>query len=76
MSVDTRPTTTGDASTASPLRPGPSPAWSPAPSPPGAVTALVLALVVFPGATEAVITGSMLLGFAFGWALLAVLSTR
>ena len=28
----------------------------------GAVTALVLTLVVFPGATEAVITGSMLLG--------------
>ena len=42
----------------------------------GALTALVLALVVFPGATEAVITGSMLLGFGFGWALMAVLSSR
>ena len=42
----------------------------------GAVTALVLTLVVFPGATEAVITGSMLLGFGFGWALMAVLSDR
>ena len=42
----------------------------------GALTALVLALVVFPGATEAVITGSMLLGFGLGWALMAVLSTR
>ena len=42
----------------------------------GAVTALVLTLVVFAGATEAVITGSMLLGFGLGWALIAVLSAR
>lgn len=42
----------------------------------GAVTAAVLDLVVFAGAAEAVITGASLLGFAVGWALLAVLSTR
>ena len=37
----------------------------------GAVTALVLTLVVFPGATESVITGSVLLAFGLGWALIA-----
>jgi len=42
----------------------------------GAVAALVLALVVFPGGTEATITGSLLLGFGFGWALMAVATTR
>jgi len=42
----------------------------------GAVLAAVLPLVVFAGATEAVITGSALLGFAAGWAMLALLSTR
>ena len=42
----------------------------------GAATALVLSLVVFPGATEGVITGSMLVGFGVGWALLAILHTR
>jgi pimeloyl-ACP methyl ester carboxylesterase len=42
----------------------------------GAVLAGLLTLVVFPGAREHVITGSALLGFATGWALLAVLSTR
>jgi hypothetical protein len=31
---------------------------------------------VFAGAAEHVITGSALLAFAFGWAMLAVLSTR
>lgn len=40
----------------------------------GAVTALVLTLVVFPGATESVITGSVLVAFGFGWAMMAVLS--
>ena len=39
----------------------------------GLVAALVLILVVFAGATEPVITGAALLGFACGWALLAVL---
>jgi pimeloyl-ACP methyl ester carboxylesterase len=37
----------------------------------GTVTALVLVLLVFDGAIEPVITGWVLLGFAFGWALLA-----
>jgi pimeloyl-ACP methyl ester carboxylesterase len=36
----------------------------------------ILTLVVFAGAREHVITGSALLGFSFGWAMLAVLSTR
>jgi pimeloyl-ACP methyl ester carboxylesterase len=42
----------------------------------GAASAAVLTLVVFAGAREHVITGSALLGFAAGWAVLAVLSTR
>jgi hypothetical protein len=42
----------------------------------GLVTTSVLVLVVFAGATEAVITGSALLGLASGWALLTVLTTR
>jgi pimeloyl-ACP methyl ester carboxylesterase len=42
----------------------------------GAVTALVLSLVVLPGATEGVTTGSMLLGFGIGWTLMATLSAR
>lgn len=42
----------------------------------GAVSALVLSLVVFPGATESVVTGSILVGFGAGWAVLAVLSAR
>jgi pimeloyl-ACP methyl ester carboxylesterase len=42
----------------------------------GAVAALVLALVVFAGGTEATITGALLLGFGFGWALMAFLSVR
>jgi hypothetical protein len=36
----------------------------------------VLTLVVVGGAPEPVITGAALLGFALGWALLAVLSAR
>lgn len=42
----------------------------------GAVFAGLLTLVVFAGAREHVITGSALLGFGAGWALLAVLSIR
>ena len=42
----------------------------------GAVIALALTLAVFPGATESVITGSLLLGFGVGWAMVAVLSAR
>ncbi|MCW2742401.1 MAG: alpha/beta hydrolase fold protein [Blastococcus sp.] len=42
----------------------------------GPVAAAVLTLVVFGGAGEHAITGSALLGFALGWAMLAVLSIR
>jgi pimeloyl-ACP methyl ester carboxylesterase len=42
----------------------------------GLLGALGLTLLVFPGAAEHLITGSILLAFAAGWALLAVLSTR
>jgi pimeloyl-ACP methyl ester carboxylesterase len=42
----------------------------------GATTALVLTLVVFAGGTESVITGSILVGFGLGWALIAVLTER
>jgi pimeloyl-ACP methyl ester carboxylesterase len=42
----------------------------------GLVLAAVLALVVFGSGSEAVITGSALLGFAAGWAMLAVLTSR
>jgi pimeloyl-ACP methyl ester carboxylesterase len=42
----------------------------------GFAGAAALTLVAIPGAPEHVITGSALLAFAAGWALLAVLSTR
>ena len=42
----------------------------------GAMWALFLSLIVFAGATESVITGSILVGFGLGWAVLAVLSGR
>jgi len=42
----------------------------------GAATALVLTLVVFAGAGEAVITGATLVAFGVGWALIGLLSTR
>ena len=42
----------------------------------GALAALVLALVVFAGGTEATITGALLLGLGFGWALMATLTRR
>jgi pimeloyl-ACP methyl ester carboxylesterase len=42
----------------------------------GLVAALVLTLGMFAGAPEHVISGAALLAFAFGWAMLAVLSTR
>jgi pimeloyl-ACP methyl ester carboxylesterase len=40
----------------------------------GAVAALVLVLVAFPGATEAATTGMVLVGFAVGWALMGLLT--
>jgi pimeloyl-ACP methyl ester carboxylesterase len=42
----------------------------------GLIAALLLTLVVFAGAREHVITGALLVGFALGWAMLAVLSAR
>jgi len=42
----------------------------------GLVAALVLVLVVVPGATEPVVLGTTMLAFASGWAMLAVLSAR
>ncbi|GAB3309678.1 hypothetical protein GCM10027451_19690 [Geodermatophilus aquaeductus] len=42
----------------------------------GTVLAVVLPLLVFGSGSEAVITGSALVGFAAGWAMLALLSTR
>ena len=42
----------------------------------GLILALVLAIVVFGGATEPIISGSVLLAFALGWAMLAWLSSR
>ena len=42
----------------------------------GAAAALALSLMVFAGGIESVITGSILLGFAFGWALIATLTSR
>jgi len=40
------------------------------------MSALVLTLVVFAGGTESVITGSALIAFGFGWALIAALTAR
>ncbi|MGZ5400222.1 MAG: alpha/beta fold hydrolase [Nocardioides sp.] len=42
----------------------------------GVAVVLLLTLVVFAGATEGVITGSILVGFGFGWALIAALTSR
>ncbi len=42
----------------------------------GAILAVVLTLVVFPGGTEATTTGTILLAFAAGWALLVALTGR
>jgi pimeloyl-ACP methyl ester carboxylesterase len=42
----------------------------------GAAAALILALVVFAGASENTITGSILLAFGLGWAMIAALSVR
>jgi hypothetical protein len=42
----------------------------------GAVSALVLTMLIFPGATEAVVTGSLLFGFGLGWGALAFMSAR
>ena len=79
MSVQTHPTSRLHR-TPEPTRKPPSAAPPGAPSSPpslaGAVAALVLSLVVFAGGTEATITGALLLGFGFGWALMATLTVR
>ena len=72
MSIETTPTTRIPAA----------PSTAPAPATLGArsvatslgvgvVAALVLVLVVFPGGREHAVTGSVLIGFGLGWALLA-----
>ena len=42
----------------------------------GLVAALLLTMLVVPGATEGVTAGAALLGFGLGWAMLRVLSAR
>jgi pimeloyl-ACP methyl ester carboxylesterase len=42
----------------------------------GLVAAIALVAIPFAGSRESAITGALLLGFAFGWTLLVVLSTR
>jgi pimeloyl-ACP methyl ester carboxylesterase len=42
----------------------------------GLILALVLTIIVFGGATEPIISGSVLLAFALGWTMLAWLSSR
>src|SRR5262245_4852717 len=42
----------------------------------GLAAAVLLVAVVFPGATEATITGSLLVAFGFGWALLGWATSR
>jgi pimeloyl-ACP methyl ester carboxylesterase len=42
----------------------------------GAMSALVLTLVIFAGGTESIITGSTLMTFGLGWTLIAALTVR
>jgi pimeloyl-ACP methyl ester carboxylesterase len=42
----------------------------------GLISAAVLVAIVFPGAPENIITGSILLGFGIGWAVLILLSAK
>src|SRR3954453_7250619 len=72
MSVDTQPAG-HTTDTEAPRTPG---RWSSARTvatsvAAGAVLALVLTLAVFPGATEGVVTGSILIASGIGWGLLA-----
>ena len=78
MSVDTHPTGHRDDTGVAPAAPKPGPAARiiAGSLAAGMAAALVLSLAVFPGGTEGVITGSVLLGFGFGWALIAVLTAR
>lgn len=77
MKVDTRPTTPDAIRPSETRSPDRQPTRFVAGSLlAGAVVALALSTLVFPGATESVVTGSLLVGFGCGWALLAVLSAR
>jgi len=77
MSIDTHPHHDhGPAFTAEAVPSGPIARMVAASLAAGLVTALVLTLVVFAGASEATITGSMLVAFGAGWALLGLLSAR
>jgi pimeloyl-ACP methyl ester carboxylesterase len=77
MSIDTHQTGHRDGTTtAASAKPGPVARIIAGSLAAGAATALVLALVVFAGSTEDVITGSVLVGFGFGWALIAALAGR
>jgi pimeloyl-ACP methyl ester carboxylesterase len=78
MSVDTHPTAHRDDTPEAPAAPdsGPAAGIIAGSLAAGLATALLLSLVVFPGATESVITGSILLGFGLGWLLLAVRAAR
>lgn len=78
MNVDTHPTTIHDTDgpTAGTAPKGPFARVVVASLAGGLTTALTLSLVVFAGHTEATITGTMLAGFALGWALIGVLSRR
>jgi pimeloyl-ACP methyl ester carboxylesterase len=82
MSVDTHPTSHPashwDDSSAPPAAatPGPVARIIAGSLAVGAAAALVLSLVVFAGGTESVITGSVLAGFGFGWALIATFTGR
>lgn len=77
MNVDIQTTTADETSASQSRNAGRSPTRVVAGSlATGAAIALVLVLAVFPGATESVVTGSILIGFGCGWALLARLSVR
>jgi pimeloyl-ACP methyl ester carboxylesterase len=78
MSVDVHPASHQDHTTALPVsaKSGPVARIIAGSLVAGAVTALVLVLVVFVGGTESVITGSMLAAFGMGWALIANLTSR
>jgi pimeloyl-ACP methyl ester carboxylesterase len=77
MNVDTDPTQTSDTVASTPVRRAVPVARVIAGSlAAGVFAALVLTLVVFPGGTESVITGSILSAFGIGWATMAALSVR
>jgi pimeloyl-ACP methyl ester carboxylesterase len=78
MSVDIHATAHRDDTTAPPVvaKHGPGARIIAGSLAAGGAAALVLTLVVFAGGTESVITGSVLVGFGFGWALIAILTER